>query len=214
MFVYLTPSHKEMFEKYFYPSFKKFIEPRGVTFEMEYGDQVCSSATYNGDGSHKLWEERLWEYYWQICVDTRINDIIMFVDADVIFLNDNIIDSTIKGLNSNDAMFARDKHFSISAGFQAYRISNVTKTFLEVARKILSYSKNDQVVLNKLKRRIDYKRYDWKDVYSIYHYNHKVWNGNSRIVIPSNISCFHANWTMGVENKMKFLSVIKNYLDI
>lgn len=211
MFVYISLSHKEMFEQYFYPSYKRFIEPSGVTLEIEYGDQVCMSATYNGKGSHNFWDNRLKKYYWQL--EKTIEDIIVFVDADVIFLNDNIIDSTIEGLENNYVMFARDKHFNICAGFQAYKVCDASKEFLSEVISILPFVKNDQVGLNKLKHFILHKKYDWNDVYSIYHYNHKVWDGKSRIIIPHNISCFHANWTIGVENKMKLLYGIKKGLD-
>ena len=74
---------------------------------------------------------------------------------------------------------------------------------------------NDQVALNRLKDMVDYKLLDKEKYYTIGNfYNNPdgthVWDGVTDILPPREIKIHHANYVVGVKDKIKLIKLIQN----
>ena len=75
---------------------------------------------------------------------------------------------------------------------------------------------NDQVALNRLKDMVDYKFLDKEKYYTIGNFYDNpdgthVWDGVTSIMPPKNMKLHHANYVVGVEDKIKLIKLIKNH---
>lgn len=138
--------------------------------------------------------------------------VLLYADADVLFFKDP--DYFIEHLGSYDIKFQREPNNTACAGFMVMMNSpKIQKMFKEVLRKKYKCS-NDQIALNVygLDEIRDLRWTFFSDL-EVFSYGlakgGKVWNGEEFDI--SKCYAFHANYTIGLDNKRKLLDYVSNY---
>lgn len=141
----------------------------------------------------------------------KMGDIIMQCDSDVL-LNAPITWFE-EQLGGNDMIAQYDHGSGACFGFFVMRVSpKMIEVFEEVDRNTTAEI-NNQVAFNRTPERFGIKLayFDTKDVWNYGCLGRGVWNGEE-FQFPDNLKAFHANWTVGNENKVKLLKMaLKKY---
>ncbi|MEM9022401.1 MAG: putative nucleotide-diphospho-sugar transferase, partial [Bacteroidota bacterium] len=96
------------------------------------------------------------------------------------------------------------------AGFFICRANDRTITLFRTIRKRLGRFSNDQMALNHYlhAQKVPFKKFDGR-VYTVGQTIHKRWEGEP-VKVPDNIIVHHANYTVGVNNKIKLMNMVRN----
>lgn len=129
-------------------------------------------------------------------------DIIFQIDSDVII--NSPIEWFEEQMKDNDMMFQNDGG-TPCLGFFMVRVNDKTlKVMQEVYDNQTEYE-NFQETFNRLTFDIKYDMFDTKDVWNYGVLNKGIWSGED-FTFPEGIKAFHANFTIGLENKKKLLN--------
>jgi hypothetical protein len=118
----------------------------------------------------------------------------------------------IEQLGDNDIIFQSDSG-TPCLGFYVTRISDEVKRIFKDVKEKTNEKTNCQIVFNRIKKNYNLKiaLFDTKDVWNYGVLNKGIWRGES-FELPENLKAFHANFTIGIENKVKLLNIaIKKY---
>jgi hypothetical protein len=221
---FYSESHKNIFE-IFLESFEKHLKPNHE-LKIKKINQISPTGNFNSQGFDLTMMEKI---NWIIeNIDTNSNENLVFSDCDVQFFDDFTID-----LSDNDILFQHDfSNFDFSwfpdgkkgisnypnycAGFFICKQTEKVKNFfIEVKKTFLNHMNgylHDQIVINKLisenyniNHGILNSNLFWTVAFST---NGNVWNGQE-INVPSTVIMHHANFTIGVENKIKLMNKVK-----
>jgi len=173
--------------------------------------QVCQSGDFASNGFDLAMLEKIKFIIENININE--NNLLVFSDCDVQFFNDlEFI------MDDYDILFQKD-YFenNYCAGFFVSKQNIKVLNFFEKVKNSLIESLNgkidDQFIINKLLNSntnlvksgfLPNDKY-WTVANST---NGKVWNGE-KIDTPNNLIMHHANFTIGVENKIKLLNLVK-----
>ncbi len=209
---FYTPSHKILFDNYFYPSYKQYLSK---DFELLYktSDQLCESANYRTKG----WAETVIQKLEFILdyLTTLDNKIFIFSDCDVQFLNYCTHDILYE-LSDYDIKFQNDLKGSKCSGFfiakNNINVKNLIYKSYELFKKNIRPGYGDQKAINDIIKKypniakiglLNSDKY-----FTVGNINGKQWNGEE-FYPPINIMVHHANWTVGIDNKIKLLEYVK-----
>jgi len=199
-----------MYENYFYESYKKHLS-KNYKLICEVIPQVCSSGEFASDGFDRAMYRKV-----QIIIDNiDINDknILVFSDCDIQFFSNLEFD-----INNFDILFQKD--FYENARCAGFFIAKQNKKVLDFFISVKSYlEKNmngkidDQYVINHLisnnEADINHSYLPSNKYWTVGNETlGKVWNGED-IKIPTDIIMHHANFTIGIDNKLKLLEIVK-----
>lgn len=137
-------------------------------------------------------------------------DLLLYCDSDVLLLEDP--QWFAEQIGDNDFIFQSD-YGTPCMGFFVVRVSDRTKKVMLDAISLMDNTKNYQQVFNEIydKYGLKYGYFKTSDVWNYGVNKGEVWNGGD-ITIPNNLKAFHANYTVGIENKIKLLKLaIKQY---
>jgi hypothetical protein len=139
-------------------------------------------------------------------------NILFFIDSDVLLFEDPSY--FVNKLGDKDMMFQREPDNTVCTGFF---VAKNNEKVLDLFNEVLTVMEenptmfNEQQVINLLIKgtTINYGVFDDKDVYSYgLATGGKVWKGEELdIEIPKDIKAFHANYTIGLENKKRLLDL-------
>lgn len=213
LYTFYTPSHEELINKYFLPSLSNNKE---FDIIIKQFPQLCSDGEFMHNGWINTMMQKV-EYHIQSCLENH-NDIFVYSDCDVQFLNnEQVVETLLNELEDYDIACQNDVHpyfdrTTYCAGFFICRGNNKTvnlfTSVLEEMKKRYP-SMHDQEALNKNLNTVKHK------ILSNQFYTHaqtlkKLWeNENDTFSIPKNIMVHHANWTHGIKNKIKLLDIVK-----
>ena len=199
IFTIASPSHRGLLKDYFIPSVKKVGEYELTVMEIpQYGDSSFGSQGFNRACLDKLYLlERL----------AKLPDeYVLYADCDIVFLQLTEVDLRFR-IGAKDALFQSDAGM-LCAGFIFMRPSKRLSDFFRHC--ILDYRhgmENDQDVINRNRRMMNFGLLP-AEYYNIAFANHgKVHNTGDIAVIPAGIRMFHANWTVGIDNKIELLKL-------
>jgi len=142
--------------------------------------------------------------------DMKDGDIFFQCDSDV--LVNAPTEWFIEQLGDNDIIFQSDSG-TPCLGFYVARISDEVKRIFKDVKEKTNENTNCQIVFNRIKKNYNLKivLFDTKDVWNYGVLNRGIWNGE-QFDLPENLKAFHANFTIGIENKVKLLTMaIKKY---
>ena len=142
----------------------------------------------------------------------------IFADVDIYFFRDFAKD--LEGrLGDNDFIAQFEKYQfgfnTVCSGFMYMQPNEKMKKAYKWILYNLHRFKGDQVTLNRylLTHRLKYKSLP-KEYYSInYDNGNKVWNGEDIKVSVENPFLIHLHWTLGMDNRIKLLEMVKNKYD-
>ena len=208
LYCFFTPSHEVLFNDYLKPSAEIEYD---VNF-LFYKNQICESAEFSKGG----WRETQYNkvLYWIEAIKENREKIIVCCDVDVQFLKPSF-ESLNKSLGSSDIAFqCNDSSGNICSGFFICRCNQRTLSFFEKTAFLLKGKMHqdgggEQYVM----RDIIFKRLcelSWSIIP-----RSTVWcpgfkyNSLSELKINNNAVIHHANWTNGIEEKIKQLEYFK-----
>ncbi len=206
IYTFFTESHKTLFENYF---LKTFPFEDGIDLVVRYSEkQRCSTAKYRSEGWAQTVFQKI-DFINEILSTSKEGDLFVFADADIQFFG-KIRDDLIKQLGELDICCHRDSaegHYC--SGFYIARVNERTRNLFHYIKEYSNQFPGDQAALNYFIQKLNLKAGFLDNRYYTVGVQHGVWNGNSNIIIPSNIIMHHANWTVGVENKARLMDLVR-----
>jgi len=201
IYTFFSESHASLFEL-----FQKSLVETNPNLEI-----VVDKLDQFGSGifMQNGWLESMSKKLDQIIRACEQEDIFIHADSDIYFFN-NIEKDLLDELGEFDLAFQDDGHVGLCMGFFVCRPSKkVYNLFCEVKRRLDQFNGHDQNALNMLIKETDVKYKRLPHRYSNYGQKHgKVWDG-SDFEVDQDILILHANWVIGIENKIKLINYVK-----
>jgi hypothetical protein len=224
LITFYSESHQILYN-YFLESFNKFLSEDYYLLVKKI-NQLSQTGHYGSRGFDLTMVEKI---NWIIeNIDEYSDEVMVFSDCDVQFF-----DKLIFNIEDFDILFQNDYsnfdfswfpdgkkgigNTSVCAGFFICKQNTIVKNFFIEVRNVLINNINgflhDQFVINKLLNenyKIQYgflnNNLYWTVAFAT---NGKVWSGE-HFEIPNTIIVHHANWTVGLDNKINLLKLVKN----
>lgn len=198
-----SPSHKVLYENFFLKTVPK-EEFDIISYEIP---QECPSASFYQCG----WEQTCFQkvkIFLKICKE-NIGNTFVFSDVDVQFFG-NIKDVLLDELGEFDIACQNDTGNTYCSGFFICRANqNTLKMFESMVEK---YDTEDQKTLNQNIHLVKSKFLSNK-FFTIGNLIHNSWKPSLFFpLIPTSILMHHANFTIGIENKIKLLNAVREQL--
>jgi len=186
-------SHKVLVDNFFLPSI-----PKDLRLTLEKHPQICETDKF----CQKNWVETVRKKISFLikAIQSNMGNIFIFSDCDVQFFGD-ISCQISEEMIGFDLGFQREGD-SFCTGFFACRASCDVLKFFEDVYDDIPKSGGDQKSVNALISKYPYLK--------IKKLSHKFWSGFSESNPPTEILVHHANCVVGVENKIKLLSIVKD----
>lgn len=198
-----SDSHEEMLLRYLLPSLPSGY---GRSITVKKVNQYCASGSFYSSGWADMCREKV-IYFLDIC-KREMGNTFLFTDADVQFFSDPIEPLLIE-LGDFDIACQDDIH-QFCSGLFVCRANDAT---LALFHAILEgYENEDQFTLNKYLHLVNHKKLSHR-FFNVAHSIGGPWSG-SDFNIPEDIIAHHANWTVGVENKIKLLDLVRVKYDL
>lgn len=202
LYTIFTPSHRQLYEKYFLPSL-----PQGE-FELIPTEipQECPTGSFYKEGWSQTCFRKV-ELFIKACQE-NMGETFVFSDVDIQFFG-SLKDTLIEELGDFDIACQNDTGPYYCSGFFVCRGNERTLAMFQAMRD--RYNKEDQTSLNDNIRMCKSKFLSRK-FFTIAHVTGQVWKGED-VYIPSYVLMHHANWTEGIENKIKLLNMVRSKLN-
>ena len=210
IYTHYSDSHKDLYEKYFRPSLRKLYSKDEVTIRAA----VHSQTTAEGKFMEQGWLESM-DYKLQVilqAIEENWDDFFIFADTDIVFY-DYFIEDLLLEIKGFDIACQEDCN-SLCAGFFIAKGNQKIKNLFTKIRENFKNMVNDQVALNNFKNMVNFKMLDKEEYYTIGNFfdnedgTHK-WDGNTIIYPPADMRLHHANYVVGVDEKVKLIEMIK-----
>ena len=203
IFTIASPSHMILLKDYFIPSVEKINEYDLTVKEIpQMGDSDFGTKGFNDTCYQKL---RLLYDMAQLP-----DEYVLYADCDLVFFKFTEVDLKFR-IGVKDALFQSDAGM-LCAGFVFMRPSaKLADFFSHCIANFRHGVEGDQGVINRNRGMMNFGVLP-AEYYNIAFANHgKVYNSGDPVIIPENIRIFHANWTVGIDNKIELLKLaIKN----
>jgi hypothetical protein len=179
-------------------------------------DLVVDIIDQRGSGSfmEEGWMSTMGNKIDQIIRACEIGEIFIHSDSDVIFLKE-IGEKILEELGDFDIAFQDDGPVGMCMGFFICKPNpEVTSLFKKVKEILHLHQGHDQNAINSIIQNFNvrYKRLS----HLFFNYGQtrgKVWEGEE-FEVPKDTLIFHANWTVGIENKIKLISYTRDKISI
>jgi hypothetical protein len=208
LLTFYSESHKDLYDNYFYPSYLKHLS-KNYTLIAEIIPQVCPTGEFASLGFDDAMFKKIELIIKNIDIDDQ--NILVFSDCDIQFFSDLVFD-----LTNNEILFQEDYNSKCAGFFVCKQTQNVLD-FFNLVKTEFTKAKNgkidDQYVFNNLLTTNNFKlSYGYLPSNKYWTVGNtmcgKVWNGED-ILIPEGLIMHHANFTIGYENKIKLLKLVK-----
>jgi hypothetical protein len=197
LYTTFTPSHRVLYENYFIKTLPKEFDVQ----VFEDPEQSCPTGNFYSNGWDKTCFKKI-EIFYNACKENQ-GEIFFYCDVDVQFF-DKIVDQLILELGESD-IACQDDITTFSSGVFVCRANERTLKMFDLMRK--HYDKEDQTTLNNHIHMCNH-RFLSKRFFTFGHIVPRPWAGE-RFHIPNDILVHHANWVVGVENKMKIMDFVR-----
>lgn len=206
LYTFYTDSHKELYEDYFKKTWDENKLDKSFDLVVDYFPQE-SGGNFMDEGWNLTMKKKV-KYILKSIEDTW-GESFIHADCDIQFFGDFKKDIKDK-LEKNDLVAQRDESL-LCAGFFACKSNEKTKELWEKVYNNIDKFGNDQLALNSLKGDVKTDFLDEKYFNISFVYN-GVWTVESKVdanLIPKDIYIHHANWTVGVNNKIKMMNYVR-----
>lgn len=220
LYTFTTPSHKNMFEKFFLSTIK--IEPLIDVVHYNF-PQKCPKGIINTQGFHQMMFHKL-EIIKQAIKDHWGNRIFFYSDVDIIFFKP-FVNTALESLKDNDFAVQREwPSFSPCCGFYVMRGNQKTLDLIEKAMENAKlYKTGDQNATARALKEIPKNRLKWtylpiekfsNGAYVMLPMRHYPRPGfwykpKVPLELDKDIVLFHANWCLDLNYKYDFLKAVK-----
>ena len=213
IYTHYSDSHKELYEDYFKASLRKIYSKDEVVIRAANHSQTTAEGKFMEQG----WLDSM-RYKLQVilqAIEENWDSTFIFSDTDIVFYKPFVEDmeEEIKGFD----IVCQEDCGSLCAGFFIARGNErVKKLFTEIYNNFTNLV-NDQVALNHYKNMVNYKLLDTEEYFTIGNFfdnedgTHR-WDGKSEIKPPESMKVHHANYVVGVPDKVNLINMVrKNY---
>jgi GR25 family glycosyltransferase involved in LPS biosynthesis len=176
-------------------------------------DQSCQSGEFRSHGWDDVTLNKLKKILEIFDDNSNNDDYFIFSDIDIQFFKP--FHQEIENLlQNNDIVFQNDYASGPCTGFFACRKTNIMKQFFNRALEI--FHTDDQVTVHNTLKEFPNIKFDLlpKEFFTYGVFNNGEWdypeNNIIDFKIPSDIIFHHANWTIGIDNKLKLLNFVKD----
>jgi hypothetical protein len=223
MITFYTPSHISLYNKYFLPSFNQSKLSKYYQLHTAKFPQECDQASYMTSGWNSTMMRKV-----DLILETikaHYDEIFVYADVDIQFF---------KGFNATtflkdyDIVFQRNqsKNKRVCAGFFIAKANEaVYNLWQSVKEQMMANPKlDDQEPLNRALRDRNLRNPNlnlnikWGLLPNSF-FNPALYTGAVRwvpgmeLVLPAKIILHHANWTVGLENKIQQLDYVQSLLN-
>jgi hypothetical protein len=211
---FYSDTHKILYEDYFLKSYKKHLSNDFKLLEKKI-EQISPSGDFASFGFDLTMLEKI---KWILeNIDLEDEGYLVFADCDIQFFGNLEFD-----LRSHDILFQHDYYDrNYCAGFFVCKQNEKVLNFFNMVYDEFKASMNgkidDQYVINNIlkNRTLDLSsgflpsdKY-WTVAFST---NGNVWS-NQPVTCPKTVIMHHANFTIGVDNKIALMDIVKNILE-
>lgn len=200
IYTMVSKSHQFLHDEYFEKSIKKFEPEAEIISEQQ--RQVCSTGEYYSDGWKESMRQKIEIYDKAINTD---DEFFIWSDVDIEFYSP-FIKECIKELGDYDIAFQEGVGREYCAGFFICKINKKTKSFFKLLKEKYDLYACDQEAINKNIQRLNAKFLS--DRFLNISFQHRHWSGQD-FTISHQLIMFHANYTVGLQNKITLLDRIK-----
>lgn len=199
LYTLYTPSHKVFFEEYFIKTLPKEFDL--ITTEV---DQECPSGSFYQEGWSNTCYRKV-ELFVKACKE-NMGDIFIYSDVDIQFFG-NIKEALLEELGEHDIACQNDTRDVYCSGFFICKANERTLKMFE--QMLSEYRLEDQHMLNQCiylcKSKFLSNRF-----LTIANITGRIWDPSQIFFnLPKDLLVHHANFTSGIENKIKLLELIK-----
>ena len=210
IYTFLSEAQREMYEKYFLSSLPTEFDVNTTFHNDSYIEP--ESAYYSLGHPCPEFTERMKmkAIFMKKTCEKNFGDIIVFADADLQFFGP-LKKTLIEELGNLDMVCQQDDMWSVSrklcGGLMVCRCNTHTlKLFTQIEK---NFRIDDQVTLNDQKNICKHKALPMEQFFTVGHVLGRQWWKEVNFSIPQSILVHHASWTLGIENKMKLLEIVK-----
>lgn len=173
-------------------------------------EQKCPTGEFNSEGWNEATKQKI-EFLIDI-VSSNDDDMFIFSDVDVQFFKP-VCEIGKQVLSSYDIVFQNDYYGGECTGFFYCRKNIATKKLFEYALKIHNSHRDDQTSIQSALRATNINYALLPKEFFTYGMYYDHWKGQEVFRLPKNIVMHHANWVVGIENKINLLKAAKNNFD-
>jgi hypothetical protein len=212
LLTYYSPSHESMFEKYFYPSYVKHLNDDFELLVLK-AKQTCDAVFGRGNWNNQVKEKVI---YVNNFIQQATCEFFLFSDVDIIFYK-NIKEDLLAEINDVDIILQSDntngQTNNLCSGFYFCRVNDKTKSFFNYMTTNYDDKLSDQENLNKFLPESDLKYKSLSNkFYNFSHSTGQIWRSGLKIPFPEfPILMYHANYTVGNNNKSFLLEVFRDW---
>jgi len=206
-----SPSHKRLFADYFLPSIPDELSVYSVAQTQQRGNGEYA----NGPGwlYHAVSKVAWWA---EACRD-NIGEVFICADVDIQFFGP-VKDVILPLMKGNDVLIQVNSQIGeCCMGFVACRGSERLASFWEKIKTEVTNRNDpnfdDQDAFNMLRDEIQWDYLPANKFYTVGMTLGQVWQPGMKIKVPRNILMYHANWTVGEQNKTTLLDKVKSIVD-
>ena len=195
-----TPSHKPLYDNFL----------KSLPTEFEHINKEIPQECETGDYYEKGWDitcYRKVEFFYEKCKENQ-GEYIVFSDVDIQFFTEKLEETLLKEIGDYD-IACQDDCGIYCSGFFIVNCNEATLQLFKTMKE--KYVKEDQTSLNAHIGLVKAKFLSRK-FFTVGHIIRRQWVGQD-FSIPYEILIHHSNWTIGIDNKMKLMEVVKNKLN-
>jgi hypothetical protein len=209
LLTFYSESHIEIYDNYFYPSYDKYLSKKYKLIPCLIS-QICPSGEFASLGFDDVMFKKIELIIENI--DLNDNNFLVFSDCDVQFFSELEFD-----IENYDILFQEDYKNYKCAGFfickQTQKILDFFSLVKNEFKKIKNGKIDDQYVINQLLKEsninLNYKFLPSDKYWTVGNSTYgKVWDGQD-ITVPNDLIMHHANFTIGIKNKINILNLVK-----
>jgi hypothetical protein len=190
----------------------KQVEPELDVVYTEIDQKECPSGEFKSTGWTEITKNKV--ILLNKIVNTSNDDSFIFSDVDIQFFNP-FVKFTNKVLNDNDIVFQNDYLGGPCTGFFYCKINDNTKQLFEKVLLIHDSCKEDQTAVQQGLRLLPNVKWAFlpKEFFTFGYYLRNWNNKDLEFKVPKNMVMHHANWVVGIENKLNLLKVVRSNFD-
>lgn len=206
IYTFYTKSHKVFLDDWFLKTLPKSHNKHLVVKEFK---QECESGSFMSSGWNKTMLNKV--NYIIECLD--IGEPFFHLDSDIQFFGE-WYDEYMEILKSSDIdILAQSDGGLICCGFMGINPSEKMKKVFEEVYELTESGKaeHDQAALNMLRNKHNIKvKLLGEECFSIWRSCGGVWNPSMGVTVPKNIKMHHANYVVGIKDKIELMKLVRN----
>lgn len=198
-----TPSHKILYDNYFIKTLPKDFNLKAYADP----EQLCKTGEYYTNGWTQTTKKKI-DIFVYACA-ANIGKPFFYCDVDVQFFDNNIINILLEELGDYD-IACQDDYDNYNSGVFVCNANETTLAMFKQMQKTYNYIDDDQRTLNKHLFMCKHKMLSRRFFTTGFIF--RRWNGQD-FELPKDIIMHHANWIVGVPDKIKVLDFVRSKYD-